>query len=178
MKFLKTKNMYKASNFEFHCNGVKAYSYNWWQFTWEFNGKLVFNNTTYSVSTSKHQSKAWKILDYKADLVLNHTRKSLSTGMGSVLSDEIYGIWYEIICLIEKVMTKGTKKATNEKRVEKIGRYLNKINLVVKFAKDTQGIDLKSSWIGYTSVKHNNKLNRELYPKHEVINDYYIFVTE
>jgi hypothetical protein len=178
MKFLKTKNMYKASNFEFYCQGLKAYSYGWWQFSGVFNGYKVFNDTTYSVSTRRHQSKAWGLMNYKSDIVLNYTQKSLSAGLESVLADEIYGMGYEIKSLIQKVMTKGTKKTANEKRLEQVGYYLNRINEVMKFAKDTQGIELKSDWIGYTSVKHNTELNKALYPKHVIVNDSYIFVTE
>lgn len=176
MIYLKTKNMYKASNFEFYCDDKKAYSYGWWQFTGLFNGYLVFNNTSYSVSTSKHQNKAWRLLNYKADMMLHFTRKSLNEGLESVLIDEIKGIQYEIKSLIDKIMTKGTKKATNEKRMISVNNYLTKINEIIKFAKDTQGIDLSAYHKGFTAIKDNNDAHILLYPTHQIINEKYIYV--
>jgi hypothetical protein len=176
MKYLKTKNMYKASNFEFYCNDDRAYSYGWWQFTGLFNGYLVFNNTSYSVSTTRHQSKAWKLLNYKSDITLNHTTKSLSEGLESVLIDEIKGIQYEIKSLIDKVMSKGTKKAANEKRMITVNNYLDRIDKIVKFARDTQGIDLIKYSQGFTEIKYNNDINKAFYSTHQVINEKFIYV--
>jgi hypothetical protein len=176
MKYLKTKNMYKASNFEFYCDDKKAYSYGWWQFTGLFNCYLVFNNTTYSVSTTRHQSKAWGLLNYKSDMTLHHTNKSLSEGLESVLIDEIKGIQYEIKSLIDKVMSKGTKKAANEKRMITVNNYLTRINNIIKFARDTQGIDLSAYHKGFTAIKDNNDAHILLYPTHQVINDKFIYV--
>lgn len=62
MKYLKTANTYKASNVVFNAKTIQAFSYDWWQFVKVLNGKVVFNNYRYSVSTAGHQRKVRKVM--------------------------------------------------------------------------------------------------------------------
>jgi hypothetical protein len=62
MKLMKRTGIYKGSNVTFDPNTLKAHSYNWWLFVAKIGGKVVFNNYSYSVSTSKHQSKVRGIM--------------------------------------------------------------------------------------------------------------------
>jgi hypothetical protein len=62
MKFFKRANLYKASNVSFNPDTMISTSYNWWHFTKLINGKLIFNNYSYSPSTCKHQSKVRALL--------------------------------------------------------------------------------------------------------------------
>jgi len=76
MKYFKRLEVYKASNVEYSPNDKhKAYSYGWWQFSREINGVIFFNDTRYSVSTSRHQSKVRSLLRgkevYIFDTMLN-----------------------------------------------------------------------------------------------------------
>lgn len=64
MKYLKTKNTYKASNLEFRADDCSAWSYDWWQFVKQLdNGTVVFNNYPYSTSTRAHQRKVRQLMD-------------------------------------------------------------------------------------------------------------------
>jgi hypothetical protein len=64
MKLMKRANIYQASNYNctFDPTTKKAVSYKWWTFVAEIEGKIVFNNFRYSVSTSKHQRKVRSLL--------------------------------------------------------------------------------------------------------------------
>ncbi len=62
MKFNKRSGNYKASNVTFNPKTKQAYSYNWWRFVDVVNGKVVFNNFSYSNTTCKHQHKVRRVL--------------------------------------------------------------------------------------------------------------------
>lgn len=79
MKYLKTKNMYQASNVTFNLATREARSYAWWVFTKIIDGKLVFNEHRYSITTQGHQRKVKKLLtelNIPIDRVVDH-RESL-----------------------------------------------------------------------------------------------------
>lgn len=63
MKYLKKSNTYKASNVVFNANTLEAYSYGWWKFVAVVEGKVIFNDYTFSVSTRGHQSKIKNLLE-------------------------------------------------------------------------------------------------------------------
>jgi hypothetical protein len=64
MKYYKRLKVYKSSNGNNVVDLVNktAFSYDWWQYLKDFNGKLVFNNYSYSSSTGKHQRDALTVL--------------------------------------------------------------------------------------------------------------------
>ncbi len=62
MKHFKRANIYKAANVSYNPTTKEAYSYSWWAFVKLIKGKIVFNQYTYSNSTSKHQSKVRSLL--------------------------------------------------------------------------------------------------------------------
>lgn len=62
LKYFTRSNMYKASNVSFNPVTKEAFSYDWWKFTKMIDGKLVFNNYTYSSTTNRHQSKVRSLL--------------------------------------------------------------------------------------------------------------------
>lgn len=49
------KGVYEAANVFFNRDTTEAYSYNWWLFVARINGKVVFNDYSYSPTTRKHQ---------------------------------------------------------------------------------------------------------------------------
>ena len=58
MKYYPRLNVYKASNVTADLNKMTAYSWGWWKFLAEIDGKIVFNTFNYSISTAEHQ---WKV---------------------------------------------------------------------------------------------------------------------
>ena len=51
----RTPEVYKAKNVFFVTSTVEARSYNWWKFVAIIEGKVIFNDYRYSVTTAKHQ---------------------------------------------------------------------------------------------------------------------------
>ncbi len=75
MKYMKRAGIYQASNYNvtFNPKTLEAYSYRWWKFVARIEGKVIFNNYRYSVSTGKHQRKVRSLLEelgVKVDLFL------------------------------------------------------------------------------------------------------------
>lgn len=128
-RYVKTLNALKSSNFEFYLDTNKAYSYGWWLFCTEVNGKIIFNNTTYSMSTCKHQGKALSILNYNYDLKLTRTRASLAD-LPEALYSEVQGTKAEIRSLIKAIRKPRTHKAKNAERRERIADLLKHIGKV------------------------------------------------
>lgn len=62
MRYYTRLQVYKAPNVIFNPKTIEAYSYRWWKFVSEIEGKVVFNDYRYSVTTSIHQSKVRRIL--------------------------------------------------------------------------------------------------------------------
>ena len=99
-----------------------AYSYDWWAYlkpfkTEEDESFLVFNNYSYSPTTSQHQSNTQSLLDelnIKIDLFLTYTNLSLTEP--DCLEDEIKEATLKIEKLKEKINSRGSWKSTNAKR--------------------------------------------------------------
>lgn len=131
-RYLKRANAIKSSNFYMELDTLKAYSYNWWLFCTTVNGKVIFNNTTYSATTCKHQGKALAVLDYETDLTLRRTTKNL-TDLPIALDNEIDNTKYEISQLIATIKKPRTHKAKNDERRESIKQLLEHIGRVRAF---------------------------------------------
>ncbi len=63
MKQLKHSGIWKATNVTFDPSSCNAYSYVWWRFVARIEGKVLFNNYRYSVTTAKHQRKVADLLE-------------------------------------------------------------------------------------------------------------------
>tara|TARA_R100000773_G_C4191385_1_gene97176 strand:- start:347 stop:811 length:465 start_codon:yes stop_codon:yes gene_type:complete len=154
MKYYTRLKKYKASNVSLTIEPkLEAYSYAWWLFVVRYKGLVIFNNTNYSNSTNKHQSKVRDVLDdlnIKIDIELHHTLKSFGEFNGSYVShrpsdgdyvkaaieDEI-----EIIELINEnladlIQKPRTRKSTNEKRAQQIKKNKNQIKNLKKVLED------------------------------------------
>lgn len=75
LKFRARAGIYSNStgSLTFEPNTITAHSYRWWKFVAVVEGKVVFNNYRYSVSTSKHQGLVRRLLEQlgiKIDLEL------------------------------------------------------------------------------------------------------------
>jgi hypothetical protein len=120
MKFIKTKNTYKASNVELDLNTMTAVSYDWWTFLKVIDNQLVFNSYAYSPSTQRQQSKVLKVLaekGIKIDFFIE-SKKSLTDS--SLFNDAKELIQNDIDDLNDAINKKGSQKAKNEERMKTI----------------------------------------------------------
>lgn len=63
MKYFKRAQIYKANNVTFNPQTKEAYSYAWWKFVAVVDGKVVFNNYSYSPSTQRHQRNVSELIN-------------------------------------------------------------------------------------------------------------------
>lgn len=143
MKFIKKRNQYESANVTLNLEEMTAYSYGWWKFLAVINGKIVFNNYSYSNSTCKHQSKVRRMLEEKGikiDLNVNtslslngNTRYSYGTELDA-LKDAIHTDLIEIKELETILANPRRKKALDESRLEQIEglkMHINEIERVI-----------------------------------------------
>jgi hypothetical protein len=129
MRYLKTKNQYKASNFMFDCNTKESWSYDWWCFSRIYKGRLIFNHTRYSQSTCRHQSKALSLLGYNVDFTLHNTTSNL-TDVEDALRDEIKNTKFEIRNIIKAIRNPRSQPRKNKERKGEITKLLIRINVI------------------------------------------------
>lgn len=122
MKFYPRLGIYKKPNCTFNPKTLDAHSYKWWRFVAKIEGKVIFNNYRYSVTTSKHQSQVRTILSdlgIKIDLEL-----PLPSGINSDNLETLFLQAEETLC--EQFLNEELKRQErNEKaRVRRIERKL------------------------------------------------------
>lgn len=103
MKYFKRLKVWKNSTGtnEFNPETMAAHSYGWWMYVKQYGNLIVFNNHSYSPSTSKHQRATKQVLGYdRSDMIYINTRKSLSS---TSLSD--------IVVLLESQIEANNKLA-------------------------------------------------------------------
>ena len=136
MKYYKRLKEYKASNVCLRVEpNLEAYSYAWWLFLTKYKGLIIFNNTNYSPSTLKHQSKVRGVLDdlnIKIDIELNHTKVSFSPNVTIAIRDEIDQINLENKDLALTISKPRTRKSTNLKRKQQISQNKKQIKKLEK----------------------------------------------
>jgi len=130
MKYYKRLNVYKASNVSFNPEEIAAYSYDWWQFVKVVDGKVFFNNYSYSQSTNGHQSKVRHLLgelNIEIDCVID-CPSGFQDGGWQRSSINLYK---QRIEELERLIKKPkTRKAKNEERKQEIKHYLQCIRVV------------------------------------------------
>ena len=184
MKLLVTKNQYKKSNNELNVSPdlkeISAYSYEWWQYiATDKVGNVIFNNTTYSNSTRKHQSDSRRKLgDLGIDfnLTLNNTTEDL-TDIKKCIDSEIETLNSQIEKLHKIINKKGTHKSKNEERKHQIKNIEYRILDLTDFRDnylDKKIYPVKRNKADYTEsvCKHGNwiyKCKDECYKKPHVI---------
>lgn len=131
MKFSKKRNQFEGSNVSFNPSTIVAKSYNWWVFVTVFNGKTLFNNSTYSMSTNKHQSKVRDLMrqSHSIDLLLHNTRESLANPEKALLS-EIEGTKERIKVVEFELSNTRRKKALDESRQNVVNSWKEHIKKV------------------------------------------------
>ena len=154
MKYYTRLKEYKASNVSLTIEPkLEAYSYAWWLFVVRYKGLVIFNNTNYSSSTSRHQRKVRRVLydlNIKIDIELNNTRRSFGKSYGSYVShcpsdgdfvkaaieNEIENIGLINKNLADLIKKPRTRKSTNEKRAQQIEENKNQIKKLKKVLED------------------------------------------
>lgn len=132
MKLMKRSGIYQASNYKvtFDPSKIEARSYKWWSFVSKLDGKVVFNNYRYSVTTSKHQGKVRDLmreLGIKIDLFL-----SVPDGLQTCpdLGDAILKC-EEHFCdaYLESELKREERnlKATHRRHAKKLEQYLENV---------------------------------------------------
>ena len=150
MKYFKRLKIYKSStgNNTFDPLTKKAHSYNWWLYCTKSpcGEYVIFNNTTYSSTTSKHQRDTWSLLgnNYKM-IVLNNTRQSLGN-LSEAFRDEIDGLLSINYDLQKAIDKPRSRKATNIKRTieikDNIDRVFELLGYMKKWDMDTSKVKL------------------------------------
>ena len=117
MKFSAKRQQFEGSNVSFNPFTQVAKSYDWWVFLTNMNGIVVFNNSRYSNTTNRHQSKV-KALMLRAAIVpsltLHNTRESLTSG--KALQSEIVNTNALIKQLESELVNPRRKKALDSER--------------------------------------------------------------
>jgi hypothetical protein len=116
MKKLKTRNEYVGCNGKarYYVDEKRATSYGYWDFVKVINGKTVFNNYKYSMTTSKHQNHVWwlmKDLGHEIDVTV-----SISSGLSDETFKEhaLYSVYRSLIYLMVQNNTKRIRQKTKE----------------------------------------------------------------
>lgn len=108
------------------CKTVEAWSYNWWKYIdVDSVGNVYFNNYSYSVRTSGHQSRASGILDtlgIQVHVWLHKTCRGLQGGIGNSLKWEIRERRSLIREYIAGIRKKGSWRRKNAERRDAIKR--------------------------------------------------------
>lgn len=97
---------------------MEAYSYNWWLFVRQINGKIVFNDYNYSVTTRSHQNAVRAILrdlGIKIDLEVK-MRRSLINFDTDALSNMYHELFYLEIAQARKNAKDRSKEIAKIKR--------------------------------------------------------------
>lgn len=102
----------------------RAYSYEWWRYSEEIKGEVIFNSYKYSTATSKHQRD---LLELFSTTPLTFVQ--CPGGLQNKKSGLVYYrlLIKELIMLIKKP---GTHKATNEGRKQDINFYRSKMHTI------------------------------------------------
>ena len=128
MKYAPRLGIFKAANVTFDPSRCVGKSYDWWIFvTRTSTGKVVFNNYTYSPTTTRHQSKMRDLL--KSIGVRVDAEIESPDGLQSPESAiALYG--KRIQALHDAIGKKGSRKAKNAERLKAIAMFQKRIGLV------------------------------------------------
>ena len=134
MKYFKRANIYKNSTGTntFYVEKQCATSYGWWEYVKRINGQLVFNNYTYSNSTTNHQSAMRSLL---RDLGY-HSYLIIEAPGGLQDLDSAIKYYESKIENLRAAMAKPrTRKAKNAERQSDINFYESKMSEVFALQK-------------------------------------------
>ena len=132
MKYFSRLNVYKNSTGSNMYDPTKqeAFSYRHWRYLQVIEGQLVFNDYSYSNSTSKHQSDLRSLLGYPSDMIYIYTYEGLH-GIDSIKL-EIERLEKRCEELKTTILTKGTRRKTNlDERLVSINSCIEMMEFLV-----------------------------------------------
>lgn len=132
MKYLKTKNIYQASNVYFDANTCQAYSYSWWRFVECFDGKIIFNNYRYSNTTIKHQDKVrWLLRELGLAI---HLEIEAPQGLQNLESavEHYESLIADLKAAIAKPKTKAAKNADRQCQIQHCQQKIADVKALIK----------------------------------------------
>jgi polyhydroxyalkanoate synthesis regulator phasin len=108
----------------------RATSYNWWVYLKRINGKLVFNDYSYSSSTNHHQSECKSLLSQLGIKVDYYIRTR--TGLQEFGDKTLQELWERIAELECEMARKGTGGSANARRKREHAELLKQVALCAK----------------------------------------------
>ncbi len=132
MKYVKTKNMFKASNLTLDMNTLESRSYNWYILSKVFNNTLVLNTYNYSPTTLRHVSKVRSVL-FSRDI--KYFEIDAPRGLQD-LSSALLNNQLEINKRIEKINKPRTQQKTKDKLNLEIAALNDKKILIETLMRD------------------------------------------
>jgi hypothetical protein len=127
MKYIKTKNLYRASHVVFDATNITAWSWEWWQFVQRLpDGRVVFNNYSYSASTNGHQSKVRGLLSQLGIKIDLYVRSRVGLQQADWIQVAIDDLTYEINVLRDAINKPRSHATKNEERSWAIGELISK----------------------------------------------------
>ena len=121
MHYYKRLKIFKSKRCTFDPHSMSAWSYNWWEFVACIDGKVVFNNASYSMQTGIQQRKVRELLNC---LGVKYRTVYIKSGLQS-LSKEGEWLKYKITELNAAINKPRSQKRANKWRVARI-KFLNK----------------------------------------------------
>lgn len=122
----RSPNIWKGSNVVLDTQAMTATSYDWWYFVKRVNGKIVFNDYRYSISTAKHQRKVRSVLaalGIKIDLVVELKESLNKLGIAELTVKQLKAE-SDRQCACRAAQRKARAKANRvAKRIESLGLY-------------------------------------------------------
>jgi hypothetical protein len=129
MKYKKRQRIWEASNVTYNPVTKEAYSYGWWCFVKKIGNMMVFNEYSYSNTTSSHQSKVRSLLWQLG----HHDMEYIESPDGLDNLDSAVRYYENLIDERKTLIAKPkTHKTTNARRRQEIEEYEGKLQLINK----------------------------------------------
>jgi hypothetical protein len=126
MKFYKKLGIYKNSTetCTFDPVSKESFSYNWFKITEVRQGKLIFNNYSYSMTTRKHQTEVLRLLNREPDIIVEAPEGLGKPCMFTRMSDVIN-------IALNKLEAPKVRKKTKWELVDRIRKALMDYELML-----------------------------------------------
>lgn len=134
MKYHTRSKEWRASNVSFNADTLKAYSYAWWRFVDVVNGKVVFNNYTYSMTTNRHQSKVRSLMRTLGIAIDVTIECPAGLQAHDWIESTVKHYQYKIDTLRQLIANPKSRKTTNDARRVAIASYSECILTVKQLA--------------------------------------------
>lgn len=123
MRYVQKDKRFVSKRCTFDPHNMKAYSYEWWQFLACWNGKVYFNDVSYSMQTRLHQRGVKRLLGH---LGVKYITVYVKAGLNNI-QEQINGNVDRILELRAEIDNPRTKAAANKGREQYIS-YLEREN--------------------------------------------------